>query len=153
MDLDDDGDGEVVGTSRILQRRKPEEKKLLCECWVKISKNNEIRANQSDDTFWWKVTHAFNKATHGINHTKNMITGKWATLNGNVKSSALFQTLEHNGKSKESEVDLFEHEKFQFLEPVNPVDLIKLFVDDPRPCPPTNGTQWNQIENDVDHRG
>ncbi|GJW05397.1 hypothetical protein Tco_0429651 [Tanacetum coccineum] len=112
MDLDDDGDGEVVGTSRILQRRKPEEKKLLCECWVKISENNEIRANQSDDTFWWKVTHAFNKATHGINHTKNMIT----------------------------------------VEPVNPVDLIELFGDDARPCPPTNGTQWNQIKTDVDHR-
>ncbi|GJR81146.1 hypothetical protein Tco_1564254 [Tanacetum coccineum] len=132
MDLDNEGDGEVVGTSRILQRRKPEEKKLLCECWVKISKNNEIRANQSDDTFWWKVTHAFNKETHGINHTKNMITGKWVTLNGNVKRS---------------------RPKWDSVEPVNIVDLIELFGDDARPCPPTNGTQWNQIENDVDHRG
>ncbi|GKA68713.1 hypothetical protein Tco_0768630 [Tanacetum coccineum] len=113
MDLDDDEDGEVVGTSRILQRKKPEEKKLLCECWVKISKNNDIRANQSDNTFWWKVTHAFNKneCALGINHLPRiMITDS--------------------------------------VEPVNPVDLIELFGDDARPYPPTNGTQWNQIEND-----
>ncbi|GJX63565.1 hypothetical protein Tco_0296465 [Tanacetum coccineum] len=126
--------------------------------------NNDIRADQSDDTFWWQVTHAFNKATHCINRTKDMIMGKWATLNGNCqKFNANFKRLEGNGKSGDSVVDIFEHAKFQFheesttetkkvesrtcvacleitpwdlSEPVDPVDLTELFGDYVRFRPP-----------------
>nr|GEV44028.1 hypothetical protein [Tanacetum cinerariifolium] len=41
---------------------------------IDVSESNALRADRNLDTFWWQVTHAFNKATHIINRTKDMIT-------------------------------------------------------------------------------
>ncbi|GJU86166.1 hypothetical protein Tco_1293712 [Tanacetum coccineum] len=56
-----------------------EEETLLCECWVEVSENNGIRANRSDDSFWWQITDDFNKATHLGDCSEHMTMGKWAS--------------------------------------------------------------------------
>ncbi|GJR07503.1 hypothetical protein Tco_0790155 [Tanacetum coccineum] len=41
---------------RTVQHWTREEETLLCECWVEVSENNEIGADQSKDSFWWHIT-------------------------------------------------------------------------------------------------
>ncbi|GKE98999.1 hypothetical protein Tco_0022350 [Tanacetum coccineum] len=69
VDLDED----EVDLIQTVQRLTREEETLLYECWVKVSKNNEIGADRSDYSFWWHITDDFNKATHNGDRTKNMI--------------------------------------------------------------------------------
>nr|GEY26529.1 retrotransposon protein, putative, Ty1-copia subclass [Tanacetum cinerariifolium] len=105
----------------------------------------------------------FNKATRIVNHTNDMIMGKWDTMNGACqKFNAVFKRCERNRKSGESPANLTERTK-QFREepntgnkkinlerawrilkecskwdapdPANLVDLTELFGDDARPRP------------------
>ncbi|GJW54590.1 hypothetical protein Tco_0098675 [Tanacetum coccineum] len=78
---DDTKDVEEESLARVMQRWKAEEEKLLCETWIEVSESNAIGADRNLDTFWWQVTHAFNKATRIVNRTKDMIMDKWATVN------------------------------------------------------------------------
>ncbi|GJY67894.1 putative RNA-directed DNA polymerase [Tanacetum coccineum] len=60
------------------------EEKLLAECWVAVSENNEIGSDRSDESFWWIVLENFNKSSP-VQRTKDLMTGKWATINGNCQ--------------------------------------------------------------------
>nr|GEZ56606.1 hypothetical protein [Tanacetum cinerariifolium] len=146
----------------VMQHWKAEEEKFLCKTWIEVSKSNAIGADRNLDTFWWQVTHACNKATCIVNRMKDMIMGKWATVNGTCqKFNVVFKSYERNGKSGESPTDLIELAKLQFRkesntgknylehawrvlkeylkwatpDPANPVDLTELFGDDVRPRP------------------
>ncbi|GKE45124.1 hypothetical protein Tco_1472408, partial [Tanacetum coccineum] len=97
----------------VVQRWTREEETLICECWVEVSKNNEIRADRSDDSFWWKITDDFNKAIHHGDRTKNMITGKWTRIKSYCqKFNAIYKHLER--KSKENEADYIDTAKINF---------------------------------------
>ncbi|GJR49411.1 hypothetical protein Tco_1399932 [Tanacetum coccineum] len=55
-------------TKRITTRWLPEEETLLAECYVAVSEDNRVESDQKDES-----------GLHQPN--KDMLTGKWATLN------------------------------------------------------------------------
>nr|GEU32377.1 hypothetical protein [Tanacetum cinerariifolium] len=65
VDLDAKMEDEQVHN---VQRLTQEEEKLLCECWVAVSENNQIRADQTDESFWghakWDAPDALDSDDH-----------------------------------------------------------------------------------------
>ncbi|GJZ14770.1 hypothetical protein Tco_0550447, partial [Tanacetum coccineum] len=100
-----------------------EEETLLCECWVEVSENNGIRADRSDDSFWWQITDDFNKATHLGDRSEHMTMGKWARINGYFqKFNAIYKHLQR--KSGENEVDHIDTTKINFSAVSNGKELL-----------------------------
>ncbi|GJT02275.1 hypothetical protein Tco_0823444 [Tanacetum coccineum] len=58
VDLDEEDEEEEQ--SRQVSRWTREEEILLCQCWVKVSESNDIRADRSDDSFWGQIMEDFN---------------------------------------------------------------------------------------------
>ncbi|GKA42028.1 hypothetical protein Tco_0734688 [Tanacetum coccineum] len=57
VDLEEDDEEEEQ--SRQVSRWTREEEILLCQCWVEVSENNEIKADRNEDSFWgrlWKIS-------------------------------------------------------------------------------------------------
>ena len=65
-----------------------DEEYLLEECFIQVSEDPKVGADQKQDTFWYKVLDAYNKEATRLNYatrTKNMLTGKWTPMNRDVK--------------------------------------------------------------------
>nr|GEW86824.1 hypothetical protein [Tanacetum cinerariifolium] len=115
--------------------------KLLCETWIEVFESNAIKADRNLNTFWWQVTHAFNKATRIVNHTKDMITAKKAgnpppillSVHSNFVKSQTRETKKNN--LEHAWRILKECSKWDAPDPANLVDLTELFGDDARPRP------------------
>ena len=84
----------------------PEEETLLAESYVTVFKDNRIENNKNDESFWCKVLKKYNKsALHKRN--KDMLTGKWTTLNGNFqKFNAIYKFLLRLSRSGKNYVGL-----------------------------------------------
>ena len=84
-----EGDEEDVVPSR--QPRTmwtQEEELLLSECYIEVSEDAKVGADQQKDTFWYKVLEVYNKEAKRLKYTtrtKNMLTGKWTPMNKDVK--------------------------------------------------------------------
>ena len=64
------------------------EEHLLAECFIQISEDPKVGADQKQDTFWYKVLDAYNAEAKRLKYaprTKNMLTGKWTPMNRDVK--------------------------------------------------------------------
>ena len=85
MDMDDD-EVEVLDEGRQPRGKhhwKTFEEKLPVECWVAVFENNETGSDRSNQSFLQQVTKNFNKYSN-VQRTKDMMTGKCATLNDNI---------------------------------------------------------------------
>ena len=83
-----------------------EEELILAECYIQISEDPIVGNNQQNDTFWYKVLDEYNEQAKrkGLKErNKNMLTGKWTTMNREVgKFNSVFeQTLRLSGENDE----------------------------------------------------
>ena len=65
-----------------------DEEYLLAECFIQVSEDPKVGADQKQDTFWYKVLDVYNNEATRLNYatrTKNMLTGKWTPMNRLVK--------------------------------------------------------------------
>ena len=78
----------------------------MAECYIQISEDPIVGNNQQNDTFWYKVLDEYNEQAKrkGLKErNKNMLTGKWTTMNREVgKFNSVFeQTLRLSGENDE----------------------------------------------------
>ncbi|GJY71481.1 ribonuclease H-like domain-containing protein [Tanacetum coccineum] len=59
-----DEDDEEEEQNRQCSRWTGEEEILLCQCWIENSENNDIGADQSEDSFWGQIMQDFNNGTY-----------------------------------------------------------------------------------------
>ncbi|GKF31886.1 hypothetical protein Tco_0101684, partial [Tanacetum coccineum] len=143
--------------SRQVSRWPREEEILLCQCWDGVSENNEIRADRNEDSFWGQIMEDFNKCTFERTRTKNMLTGKWSSINDDCKKfNAIYKHLER--KSRENEADHIEPAKTKFSGQSKGrrflLDHTEIFVlDETLSCRQTSTRKKDQIGNDGEHRG
>ncbi|GJY75053.1 hypothetical protein Tco_0479484 [Tanacetum coccineum] len=77
---------------------------MLATCYVVVSEDNNVGRSQKHDTFWYRVLNEINSKNFQ-NHTKDMLTSKWHTLNVNCqKSNAAYKRAKRLGKSGEDKV-------------------------------------------------
>ncbi|GJX91885.1 hypothetical protein Tco_0345211 [Tanacetum coccineum] len=78
-----------------------EEELILAESFIQISEDPRVGSDQKNDTFWYKILEAYNaeaKKRGYMERTKNMLTGKWTSMNANVQkfNQIVGETLVHN---------------------------------------------------------
>nr|GEW19105.1 hypothetical protein [Tanacetum cinerariifolium] len=64
------------------------EELLLAESFIQISEDLKTGCDQQKDTFWYKILNVYNteaKRRGFIEHTKNMLTGKWTSMNASIQ--------------------------------------------------------------------
>ncbi|GKE72217.1 hypothetical protein Tco_1534258 [Tanacetum coccineum] len=112
----------------------------LAECWVAVSKSNEIGFDRGLDSFWKQVLEDFN-AKSLVKRTKDMITRNEESNTGNKKF-----TQEHVWRVLKT------RPKWDTSKPVNSDDPTRhpeLFGGDPRERPP--GKPQNTKKNQIGH--
>nr|GEU47209.1 hypothetical protein [Tanacetum cinerariifolium] len=90
---------EAESTGDVTLRWSLDEEALLVECYIVVSEDRNVRRSQTKDTFWLRKN--FQK------RTKDMLTGKWLTLNHHCqKFNAIYKRCHRLKKSGDNEVDL-----------------------------------------------
>nr|GEX14338.1 hypothetical protein [Tanacetum cinerariifolium] len=85
VDLDLDVEVDEVEPTRHIQRWTAAEEKVLSECWVEVSENNEIRSDRFDDLFWAVDSEIPGRkkgrnSNERITTMENMFTAKLGTI-------------------------------------------------------------------------
>nr|GEZ17622.1 hypothetical protein [Tanacetum cinerariifolium] len=88
-----------------------EEEFLLAECFIQIFEDPKMGCDQQKDTFWYKILEVYKteaKKRKFIEHTKNMLTEKWTTMNTAIQkfNQLVTKTLVHNGENDEDSMTL-----------------------------------------------
>ncbi|GJS95730.1 hypothetical protein Tco_0802698 [Tanacetum coccineum] len=90
----------------ITLRWTSDEETLLAECFVAVSEDRNVGRSQPRDTLWFRVLNEFNR-NFFQQHTKDMLSSKWSTLNHHCqKFNAIYKRRIRLKKSGENEVDL-----------------------------------------------
>ncbi|GKC25940.1 hypothetical protein Tco_1028090 [Tanacetum coccineum] len=61
--------------------------RLLAECFIQVSKDPKVGSDQNNETFWYMILDIYNERAveTGLKyHNKNMLTGKWMSMNREV---------------------------------------------------------------------
>ena len=75
-------------TIRAHSRCTQVEETLLATCYLAIYKDQQVENDQKNDSFWKRVLAMFNGQSHH-KRTKDMLTGKWETMNPNCQRLTL----------------------------------------------------------------
>jgi hypothetical protein len=106
---------EEAGQTRACWIWSKEEEKILTETWIKVSQDRDMGNDKTDEFFCNEIHEVFNEQTAGDPRTKNMLTGKWSTINGDCqKFKAIYKHLQR--RSGENEHDHIEIAKTSFDE-------------------------------------